>query len=162
MTLIGLRDMKNCRYQPGRRMLLCLLAVLAAWGLEPRLTSAGVKVVQTISGEEALEHLQETNTVCGVIASTKYAEQSHGRPTYLNFDRPYPEQTFTAIVTESARPKFKVAPETAFNGKNVCVTGLITASSRGKPQIMIEDPSQIHIDDSAPPATNQTGQGAPR
>ena len=114
--------------------------------------SAGVKVAEVITTEEAAQHLQETNTVCGVVASTKYAERSRERPTYLNFDRPFPEQSFAAVITEAARAKFKVAPEAAFNGKNVCVTGLITANSRGKPQIIVTDPAQIKINDAAPPA----------
>ena len=158
MILVSSRAVRSRQNQPGRGLLPYLLAVVVCvFGVGGAL--GGVKVAQTITGEEAQQHLQETNTVCGVVASTKYVESAKGKPTYLNFDHPYPNQTFTAIVTEGARAKFKDAPETTFKEKNVCVTGLISANSRGKPQIMIEDPSQIRIDDTAPPATNQTTQG---
>ena len=33
-------------------------------------------------------------TVCGLVASTSYALQSLGRPTFLNLDRPYPKQPY--------------------------------------------------------------------
>lgn len=153
------------RCQHSHRMLLGMLMVFAGFKFGSMLATAGVKIVEaptpaagTITGEEARQHVQETNTVCGVVASARYAEQSPGKPTYLNFDRPYPEQTFTAIVAESARARFKDAPEVAFTGKNVCITGLITLG-HGKPRIMVEDPSQIRITDTAPPTTNQASQG---
>ena len=152
----------KCRL--SRRMLLAILAILAGCGLGSMLATAGIKIVEatappgTIAGEEAQRHLQETNTVCGVIASTKYLDTTPGKPTYLNFDRPFPEQTCAAVVPGSARDKFKEAPEVAFKGKSVCVTGLITPSHYGgKPEIVVEDPAQIKVNDAIPPATtNQT------
>lgn len=144
--------MKHRRYQQSRRLLSGLLAIIAGYGL----ATAGVKVDKTITGAEALQHIQETNTVCGPIASTRYAEKSPGKPTYLNLDHPFPNQTCAIVISESARAKFKDAPEVAFKGKSVCITGLITTNSHGKAEVAIEDPSQIAITDATPPATNQT------
>jgi hypothetical protein len=140
---------------PLRAGLICLLMIVAGGGLGQFLATAGVKILQTINGGETLQHLQETNTVCGPIASARYVDNSPTKPTYLNFDRPYPNQTFAAVVTASVRAMFKIPPEVAFKGKNICVTGLITTNSRGKPQMMIEDLSQIAVDDTATPVTNQ-------
>jgi hypothetical protein len=140
------------RFYPA---LLCLLAVVASFLLAARPASAGVSVVKTITGEEALQHVQQTNTVCGTIASTRYAENTPGKPTYLNFDRPYPAQTCVAVIADSIRAKFKEAPEKTFKGKRVCITGLITTNSQKKAQITIDDPSQIVVAEP-PPATNQT------
>lgn len=152
---------KHCRYQQSRRLVSCLVAILAGCGLGAPLASAGVKVVATnLTSEEAAQHAQETNTVCGPVASTHYAERSPDKPTYLNFDRPFPHQTFTAVIAESARAKFKDAPEVTFKGKNICVTGLITTNSHGKAEMSIVAPSQITIQDTAPPATNQLDDAA--
>lgn len=141
----------------SRRIRSCGLAVLASCGLGILVASAGVKVVPTnLTGEQAAQHVQETNTVCGVVASTRFAETSPNKPTYLNFDHPFPDQTFTAVIAESDRAKFKEAPEVAFKGKTICVTGLIILNSHGKAQMAIVDPSQIVIQDTPPPATNQT------
>jgi DNA/RNA endonuclease YhcR with UshA esterase domain len=122
--------------------LLCLPAFLL---IAPQSALAAVKVRTTLTTEEALQHADETNTVCGVVASTKYLESSKAKPTFLNLDKPYPDQPFTAVISEAARAQFKgLPPEEFFNGKPICVTGLITIS-RGKPQIAIDDVSQIEI-----------------
>lgn len=138
-------------------VLLCLLAGMAGYLLASGLASGGVKVATTLTGEEAMQHLQETNTVCATVASARYVESAQGSPTYLNLDRPYPKQTCAAVIMGSARAKFKVAPETAFKEKHVCITGFITTNSFGKAQITVEDPSQIVITEPPPAATNQTG-----
>ena len=70
-------------------------------------------------------------TVCGTVASTNFAARSKGQPTYLNLDRPYPNQVFTVLIWGSDRPKFG-APETTLMGKKLCATGTIKAY-RGKP-----------------------------
>ncbi len=146
------------KHQRFHQMFLCLLVSLAGHALNPGPASAAVNVVKTLTGEDALQHLQETNTVCGAVASAKYAESSREKSTYLNLDRPYPNQTCAVVIPASVRPKFKDPPETTFMGKNICVTGLITAS-HGKPQVIVTDPSQITIHESAAPATNPTGTG---
>jgi DNA/RNA endonuclease YhcR with UshA esterase domain len=132
-----------------------LLAIVAACGLGSVFATAGVKVAQTLTGDEALEHLGETNTVCGTIASTKYAVSSPGNPTYLNFDRPGPDRGCSVVIAESSRGRFKAAPEKTFRGKWVCVTGLITTNYRGKAQIAVTNPAQIVVEDTpTPPSTN--------
>jgi DNA/RNA endonuclease YhcR with UshA esterase domain len=132
-----------------------LLAIVAGCGLASLFATAGVKVTQTLIGDEAIDHLGETNTVCGMIASAKYVKGAPGNPTYLNFDRSYPEQSCSAVIAEATRARFKEAPETVFKGKWVCVTGVITADFRGKPQIAVSDPAQIVVqDEPTPPATN--------
>lgn len=108
------------------------MVVLAGCGFGSWFAAAGVKVARTVTGIEAAQHLDETNTVCGTIASAKYAQGAPGNPTYLNFDLPYPNQSCSAVIAEVSRAKSKDAPETAFTGKRVCVTGLITTNSRGR------------------------------
>ena len=147
--------MKGCKPRDGHRVRFYLLAIVAGCGLGALFATAGVKVAQTLTGDEAIEHLEETNTVCGTIASAKYVKGAPGNPTYLNFDRSYPEQSCSAVIAEATRARFKEAPETAFKGKWICVTGVITADFRGKPQIAVSDPAQIVVqDEPPPPATN--------
>lgn len=145
----------------GRKLQDChhvrfyLLAIVASCGLGLLFATAGVKVVQTLTGDEAVEHLEQTNTVCGIIASAKYAVGAPGNPTYLNFDRPFPNQSCAVVIAEPTRARFKVAPESAFTGKWVCVTGLIRGDHRGRPQIVVSDPAQIVIQDAPTlPPTN--------
>ena len=136
--------MKCLRSLRFHTALICLHASLAGFLIAARPAAAGVKVQQTITAEEAKQHVQETNTVCGLVAGAKYADTSQAKLTYLNIGRPYPDQAFTAVVPPTVRSKFKVPPEEVFKGKTICVTGLITLF-RDKPQIVIADPSQIVI-----------------
>jgi hypothetical protein len=97
-----------------------------------------------LTGSEAKEHFGETATVCGAVVSTRYADSTKGQPTFLNLDKPYPNQVFTIVIWGDNRSKFG-KPENDYNGKRVCVTGKITAYA-GLPEIVAEDPKQLHID----------------
>lgn len=147
--------MKGRKRQDRHRVRFYLLAIVAGCGLGVLFARAGVKVAETLTGDEAIEHLEQTNTVCGTIASAKYVVGAPGNPTYLNFDRPFPNQSCSVVIAEATRARFKVAPETAFRGKCVCVTGVIMTDYRGKAQIAVSNPAQIVVVDApTPPATN--------
>jgi|SRR6266700_8232835 len=51
-----------------------------------------------ISASEAKDHVGESATVCGGVASTHYAASSRGKPTFINLDRAYPNQIFTILI----------------------------------------------------------------
>jgi len=97
-----------------------------------------------ITPGDASKHIGETKTVCGTVASTFYSVRSKGQPTFLNLDKPYPNQIFTVVIWGPDRNKFKNSPEVFFKEKTICVTGQIE-TYRGKPQIIVRDPSQITI-----------------
>jgi hypothetical protein len=59
-----------------------------------------------LTAAEAPEHIGENATVCGIVASTRYAAGTNGQPTYLNFDLPYPRQVFAVVISGSDRSKF--------------------------------------------------------
>lgn len=94
-----------------------------------------------ITASDAKNHVGENATVCGEVASAHYAQQSRGSPTFINLDKPYPNQIFTVVIWGSDRPKFD-HPETTYSGKKICVTGRIT-QYRESPEIAIHDPSQV-------------------
>jgi DNA/RNA endonuclease YhcR with UshA esterase domain len=98
-------------------------------------------VAAEISAENAANHVGQTTTVCGVVASTKYAANSRSQPTFLDMGRPYPNEDFTAVISGSDRAKFG-APETTLSGKRICVTGQVR-DHRGKLGIIVSDPSQL-------------------
>ena len=104
---------------------------------------APVTAATPLTSEEAAGHVGETSTVCGFVASAKYATSGRGEPTFLNLDRPYPNQLFTVLIWGSDRDAFG-QPEVAYRGKRICVTGLIE-SYRGKPEIIARRPSQIQL-----------------
>jgi len=98
-------------------------------------------LAESLTADEAAQHVGETATVCCTIASANYASHSKGQPTFLDFDKPYPEETFAAVIWAADRAKFRT-PESALLGKEVCVTGVIKLF-RGRPEVILYDPSQL-------------------
>lgn len=97
-----------------------------------------------IPAAEAARHVGERGTVCGEVASTRYAQSANGEPTFLNLERPYPKQIFTALIWGDDRPRFDRPPEEHFRDRRICVTGKI-GSYRDVPQIIVRRPDQIEV-----------------
>jgi hypothetical protein len=49
-----------------------------------------VSAQNTITATQARDHVGERATVCGAVVSTHYAASTHGNPTFINLDKPYP------------------------------------------------------------------------
>lgn len=95
----------------------------------------------SISLADTASHVGETATVCGLVASAKYAANSRAQPTFLDMGQPYPNQPFVAVIFGTDRAKFG-EPETTLSGKRICITGQVR-NYRGKPEIIVSDPSQL-------------------
>jgi site-specific recombinase XerD len=54
--------------------------------------SSPVAAQKKLTAAEAKDHVGETATVCGSVVSTRYATGTKGQPTFLNLDKPYPNQ----------------------------------------------------------------------
>jgi hypothetical protein len=87
-----------------------------------------------IKTTEASEHVGQVATVCGPVIGKHTAEESNGKPTFVNFDHPFPNPGFTAVIWGTDGPAVGDFPETG----NVCVTGTI-ATYRGSPEIVVHD-----------------------
>ncbi len=124
--------MRPLRY-PHRLALAALALAMAAAAAD----------ADPLAPADAAKHVGEKATVCGVVASAKYAAQTGAQPTFLDFGKPYPDATFTALILGTDRPKFG-APEKTVRGKQVCVTGEIELY-RGKPEVRLSDPKQLVV-----------------
>jgi hypothetical protein len=100
---------------------------------------------ERITPAEAAKYVGKSATVCGLVASTSYAVQSLGRPTFLNLDQPYPKQPFTVVIWGEDCSSFSPPPEKAYSGKKICVSGPVSAF-RGEPRIVVTGPSQITVE----------------
>jgi hypothetical protein len=121
----------------NRRLTLAVLAFAVLWG-------AQVQAQKSLLTAEAKNHIGEKATVCGEVVSTHYAARSHGNPTFINLDKPYPNQVFTVLIWGSDRPKFG-DPEETYRSKHICVTGKIS-DYKGAPEIVAYEPSQIKFE----------------
>lgn len=104
-------------------------------------SAAGNKTLNesvSISSSSAVSYINKTVTVTGLIADVVVRE----KVAYLNFDRRYPKNTFTAVVFPD---KFKEFGDlTRFKNKTAEVTGKISTFN-GKPQIIMNSITQIKI-----------------
>jgi DNA/RNA endonuclease YhcR with UshA esterase domain len=105
--------------------------------------SGPVAAQKKLTASEAKDHVGETATVCGTVASARYAASTKGQP-FLNLDKPYPNQVFTVLIWGENRSKFGT-PETEYKGKRICATGKIT-EYKGAAEIVANDPHQIKIE----------------
>ena len=97
-----------------------------------------------IPASEAHKYIGKNKTIYGKVVATRYAAESRGQPTFINFEEPYPNHVFGVVIWGSDRSKFEAAPESAFRGRQLHVTGLIE-EYEGKPQIVVKDPGQIFV-----------------
>lgn len=109
----------------------------------------------TYEASDAADHVGEAAVVCGRVADTSYRPDVDGRPTFLNFERPYPDQAFTVLIWGEHRTEFD-RPETRLRGKRVCVRGRIRMH-REIPQIEAVDPAQLEIEPRPPSRTEDAG-----
>ena len=100
-----------------------------------------------IAPAETTSHVGEVVTVCGLVASTNYAPQSTGAPTFLDFGSAYPDAEFTVLILGNDRSKFG-EPEKTLRGKQVCVTGRIRLYA-GTAQVIVTQPDQLYESGSA-------------
>lgn len=110
------------------------------------LTASAATLAQgkKLTTTEAKNHIGEQATVCGKVAGGRYAATTRGKPTFLDLDKPYPNELFTVLIWVENRAKFG-APEETYRNKNICVTGRIQ-SYRGEPEIVASDPVQLSAD----------------
>lgn len=121
------------------RGVLTISIALAGW--------TAVARAEPLAPDQAAKHAGETATVCGVVAGAKFASQVRGGTTFLDFDKPYPNSPFTALIFANDRAKFGT-PEKTAQGKEVCVSGKIEMY-QGKAQIVLKDPRQLDAKDGA-------------
>jgi hypothetical protein len=114
------------------------LVVLTPWDINARSPQA-----KKLTAVEAKDHIGEQAIVCGKVASARYAATTRGKPTFLNLDKPYPNQIFTVLIWGENREKFGT-PEEKYRDKQVCVTGKITEYQEA-PEIIVSDPQSIEM-----------------
>jgi len=94
---------------------------------------------QVISWQDAAKHYGEYAIIEGRIVVT----YNSGKACFLNFHPDY-KRYFTAVIFASAFPCFPESPESYYYGKKVRMSGYIK-EYQGKPEIILNDPSQIEI-----------------
>ena len=96
---------------------------------------------EELSTDKAAQHIGESATVCGTVASARYAQQVGGKPTFLDLEKPHPKSAFVVVIWGDNRAAFGT-PEKTLLDKRICVTGTIKLF-RGRPEMVLTSPSQL-------------------
>jgi DNA/RNA endonuclease YhcR with UshA esterase domain len=110
------------------------LAAAAEQGLADETNTASI----TIGAAQVKAYIGKQVTVTGVVSQVSF------RPSivFLNFDKPYPDNPFTAIIRTSHTNEFEKLP--ALKGKPVSVKGLVR-DYNGKPELELTSKSQLKL-----------------
>lgn len=95
---------------------------------------------QTIPSAEAKNHIGEKATVCGMVAGKHVAAQSQGTPTFIDLDKPSPNQTLTVVVWERDKGTVGLLPSSG----QLCVAGTIT-QYRGGAEIVLHNAASWYV-----------------
>lgn len=83
----------------------------------------------SIEAAVAGEHVGERVTVCGPVASARYLSDVDGKPTFLNLDHPYPDQSLVVVIPALLREALG-RPEENLVGVRLCATGVVEELSQ--------------------------------
>ncbi|MCX5785154.1 MAG: thermonuclease family protein [Elusimicrobia bacterium] len=98
----------------------------------------GLKVVGAC---QTSNYYEKEMVVEGKIAS---AFRSNTNTIFLNFEKSYPDQCFTAVIFSADQSQFIEGPEKYYSQKTVRVKGEIQKYNR-RPEIILGNPAQIEV-----------------
>lgn len=98
--------------------------------------------LEVVGACQAGNHLGQQMIVEGNVVDGYHHQQSD--TIFLNFEKPYPNNCFTAVIFSSDQYKFVQHPEQYYTDNKVRVKGTIE-EYEGKPEIILKDPSQIEV-----------------
>jgi hypothetical protein len=84
-------------------------------------------------------------TVRGTVVDSHFASQGAGQPTFLDIGKAYPDPgRFSVVIWGWNRARFPEAPEQAYRGRTVCVSGLVDLA-QGSPGVEITSPAGLVV-----------------
>ena len=93
-----------------------------------------------ISIDSVATHKRENVIVCSEVHGIKSLEKM----TFINLGIEYPNSPLTIVIFAKDKGNFKHSIESTYNGKNICVTGILQ-EYKGSPQIIISKADGITI-----------------
>jgi hypothetical protein len=97
-------------------------------------------IAATLSPAEAGQHVGETATVCGRVASA-HLPQSAREPILIDLDQRYPDQIFTIVILGRDRARFGALDKSLLD-QHLCATAPIQLY-RGRAEMIVQDPAQL-------------------
>ncbi|MDW3652375.1 MAG: DNA/RNA non-specific endonuclease [Bacteroidia bacterium] len=94
----------------------------------------------TLTAKNFAEYGDPTKiNICGTVVSTKLTSNGH---IFLNLDKKFPKQIFTATIWKDNRVNFSYEPHLELEGKCICVEGTVRLS-RGTPTMELKGEENV-------------------
>ncbi|WP_251198057.1 hypothetical protein [Anaerotardibacter muris] len=98
-----------------------------------------------VEWSKASQYVGKTATFYGKVVDAEYASTSNSSPTFLDLGAAYPDPNrLSVVIWGKNRKNFSSAPENAYKGKTIAVTGEIYRYD-GVCNIEISSPKQIEV-----------------
>ncbi len=94
----------------------------------------------TIQAKQFYDYPKEVN-ICGTVVGTHKSKKGH---VFINLDKAFPNQIFTATIWKSNIVNFSYQPEVFLLNKQVCIKGKVN-EYKGKPSIYPKNEKKIKI-----------------
>jgi len=92
--------------------------------------------------EDVQNHIGDSVRLQAKIYGGKYLKPAKGSPTFLDVGGNYPNAPLTLVIWDHVRKQFQDAPEKAFKGMQMFITGKLFLY-KDKPEIIISSPEQL-------------------
>ncbi len=83
----------------------------------------------------------KTVKVCGKVVAARYSNSGN---VWINLDKKFPNDFFSAVIWKDNLTNFTYDPPTYFLDKEICVEGKVR-DAHGKPQISLKSPFNVEI-----------------
>ena len=129
-------------------ILTVVVQVTVQKGAEPK--PPPTPTASLITAAQVREHMWGDAIVCGTVMGSgpitdwSFATGIQHIPSFLNFDRPWPDQPFRVVIWDDDWDEFPENFEAFYKGKQVCATGYIQTFA-GEPAMKVRHPDQIEI-----------------
>ncbi len=126
-----------------------LFFILLQVGIQPA-TAQTLQKTDTISAYTAAELVGQEVTVKGPVVTVFYAKNSTGSPTFLNLEKPFPNNPMAIIIFDEIREELGINAQ-EYKGKTVVVKGFVRRYKdeekpyKYKPSITIYSKDQLTI-----------------
>jgi hypothetical protein len=98
-----------------------------------------------VTPEAATERVNQEVTVIGPVVAAHYDSSLSGAPTYIEMGAAYPDpKSLSVVILGASRAAFPAPPEQLYQGKTICVIGVVQNYMQRK-AIIAGQPESISV-----------------
>ena len=103
-----------------------------------------LRSLKDINIADISKHIGDSVRFCSKVYNSRYFESSANKPTLLDVNNSFTNQSVNLVIWEQDRKNFSNAPESLYLKKDICVSGVVELYNNA-PQIVIRNREQILV-----------------